>query len=37
MQRLCRFLDGLSPVGSIDASDVIGRWLKKGDEQLDDL
>jgi hypothetical protein len=28
---LCRFLAGLSPVSSIDASDVIGRRLKKGD------
>jgi hypothetical protein len=27
---LCRFLAGLSPVSSIDASDVIGRRFKKG-------
>jgi hypothetical protein len=34
---LCRFLAGLSPVSSIDASDVMGRRLKKGGGQLDDL
>jgi len=34
---LCRFLAGLSPVNSIDASDVIGRRLKIGAGQLDDL
>jgi hypothetical protein len=34
---LCRFPDGLSPVSSIDASDVIGRRLKKGGGQLDGL
>jgi hypothetical protein len=34
---LCRFLAGLSPVSSIDASGVIGRRLKNGAGQLDDL
>jgi hypothetical protein len=34
---LCRFPAGLSPVSSIDASDVIGRRLKKGGGQLDGL
>jgi hypothetical protein len=34
---LCRFPADLSPVSSIDASDVIGRRLKKGGGQLDGL
>jgi hypothetical protein len=34
---LCRFLAGLSPVSSIDASDVIGRRLKNGAGQLGGL
>jgi hypothetical protein len=37
LPRLRRFLAGLSPVGSIDALDVIGRRLKHGAGQLDDL
>jgi hypothetical protein len=35
--RALPILAGLSPVSSIDVSDVMGRRLKKGSGQLDDL